>query len=168
MYATIPIYYPSLEEASRSDEKPFWLDSYKINMDCKRFIEDRAMTSYNTRELDSFIEDLVKTYGVERAMYVLSRTITYKEWDGRFNEVVKARANNFDFPNMRSAVVKKALTNQDAYYADRTNGYITEVHSCVVNAVFIKLMELEEEHEETNNHNNKLSDGLDEDFALEL
>ena len=34
MYATIPIYYPSLEEAERNDEKELWLESYKINMDC--------------------------------------------------------------------------------------------------------------------------------------
>ena len=30
MYATIPIYYPSLEEAQRNNEKEMWLESYKI------------------------------------------------------------------------------------------------------------------------------------------
>lgn len=167
MYATIPIYYPSLEEASRGDEQQLWLDSYKINMECRRFIEDRAMTAYNTRELDSFIEDLVQDYGVERAMYVLSRTVSYKEWNGRFDEVVRERAKGFDFPDTRSSAVKKALTQQDAFFADRTHGYITDIHPCVANAVFVKLMELENEQAETNiTDENELS--LDEDTAAEL
>ena len=28
MYATIPVYYPSLEEAARKDEAALWCDSY--------------------------------------------------------------------------------------------------------------------------------------------
>ena len=30
MYATIPVYYPSLEEAARKDEAALWCDSYKV------------------------------------------------------------------------------------------------------------------------------------------
>lgn len=77
MYATIPVYYPSLEEAARKDEAALWCDSYNINMSCRNFIQDKAMTAFNTRELDAFIEELVRCYGTERAMYVLSRTIQF-------------------------------------------------------------------------------------------
>lgn len=77
MYATIPVYYPSLEEASRRNEAALWCDSYNINMDCRNFIQDKAMTAMNSRELDSFIGELVRFYGVERAIYVLSRTIQF-------------------------------------------------------------------------------------------
>ena len=73
MYATIPVYYPSLEEAARKDEAALWCDSYNINLSCRNFIQDKAMTAFNTRELDAFIEELVRCYGTERAMYVLSR-----------------------------------------------------------------------------------------------
>ena len=45
MYATIPVYYPSLEEASRRNEAALWCDSYNINMDCRNFIQDKAMTA---------------------------------------------------------------------------------------------------------------------------
>ena len=31
MYATIPVYYPSLEEASRRNEAALWCDSYNSN-----------------------------------------------------------------------------------------------------------------------------------------
>ena len=63
-------YYPSLEEAARKDEAALWCDSYNINMSCRNFIQDKAMTAFNTRELDAFIEELVRCYGTERAMYV--------------------------------------------------------------------------------------------------
>lgn len=43
MYATIPVYYPSLEEAARKDEAALWCDSYNINMSCRNFIQDKAM-----------------------------------------------------------------------------------------------------------------------------
>ena len=42
MYATIPVYYPSLEEAARKDEAALWCDSYNINMSCRNFIQDKA------------------------------------------------------------------------------------------------------------------------------
>lgn len=41
MYATIPVYYPSLEEAARKDEAALWCDSYNINMSCRNFMRDR-------------------------------------------------------------------------------------------------------------------------------
>ena len=58
MYATIPVYYPSLEEAARKDEAALWCDSYNINMSCRNFIQDKAMTAFNTRELDAFTVSL--------------------------------------------------------------------------------------------------------------
>ena len=45
MYAAIPVYYPPLEEAARKDEAALWRDSYNINMDCRNFIQDKAMTA---------------------------------------------------------------------------------------------------------------------------
>lgn len=137
MYATIPVYYPSLEEAERNNEKEMWLESYKINMDCKRAIEDRAMTCYNTRELDALITDLVENYGVERAMYVLSRTIQFGDWDGRFSEVVKERASGFEFPD----AVKSAAELPDG--ADRTQEYVTALDPCVLDLIYQKLMQEE-------------------------
>ena len=88
MYATIPVYYPSLEEASRRNEAALWCDSYNINMDCRNFIQDKAMTAMNRRELDTFIGELVRFYGVERAIYVLSPTIQFSDWDSRLHQTV--------------------------------------------------------------------------------
>ena len=166
MYAMIPVYYPSIETASSQDEKEMWLENRRINLDCKRFIEDRASTAYNTRELDLFIKDLVEQYGVERAMYVLARTVQYMEWDGRFSAVVRERAAGFDFPDMRTQTVKKALTQSDAAYADRSRAYITDVHPCIVNGIFRELIKIEEQ--KNMEDENELNMELNEDIGQEM
>lgn len=162
MYATIPVYYPSIETASRQGERELWLESRRINLDCKRFIEDRASTAYHTRELDQFIKDLVEQFGVERAMYVLSRTVQFKEWDGRFSAMVRERAAGFDFPDTRTQTVKKALTQQNVAYADRSLTYVTDVHPCIVNDIFRELMKIEKQQnmEEENRLNMELDEGI--------
>ena len=160
MYATIPVYYPSLEEAARKDEAALWCDSYNINMSCRNFIQDKAMTAMNSRELDSFIGELVRFYGVERAIYVLSRTIQFSDWDSRFDQTVLDRAGQTDFPDAR--------TPRDENHVDPTTRYVTEIDPCVANAIFMKLMELEEEQEATTQMENDGQKDLDEDMALEL
>ena len=160
MYATIPVYYPSLEEAARKDEAALWCDSYNINMDCRNFIQDKAMTAMNSRELDSFIGELVRFYGVERAIYVLSRTIQFSDWDSRFDQAVLDRAGQTDFPDAR--------TPRDENHVDPTTQYVTEIDPCVANAIFMKLMELEEEQETTTQMENDGQKELDEDMALEM
>ena len=138
MYATIPVYYPSLEEADRNDEQELWLESYKINMECKRAIEDRAMTAFNTRELDSLIADLAENYGVERALYVLSRTVQYHDWNERFSEIVRARAGLFIYPDARTINLK--------------------TDPCILNQIFIALINIETENN-MRNHNNEYFNG---------
>lgn len=166
MYAMIPVYYPSIETASRQAETGLWMESNLINLDCKRFIESRASTAYNTRELDLFIKDLVEQYGVERAMYVLSRTVQYKEWDGRFSAVVRERTAGFDFPDMRTQAVKNATTKEAAAYADRSREYITDVHPCIVNDIFRELMKIEKQ--KNMEEENELNMELDEDIGQEM
>ena len=160
MYAAIPVYYPSLEEAARKDEAALWRDSYNINMDCRNFIQDKAMTAMNSRELDSFIGELVRFYGVERAIYVLSRTVQFSDWDSRFDQAVLDRAGQTDFPDAR--------TPRDENHVDPTTRYVTEIDPCVANAIFMKLMELEEEQEAIAQMENDGQKELDEDMALEL
>lgn len=160
MYTTIPVYYPSLEEAGRNHETALWCDSYNINMSCRNFIQDKAMTAMNSRELDLLIEELVSCYGVDRAIYVLSRTIQYSEWDSRFEQAVLDRAGKTAFPD--------AHTPRDENHVDPTTRYIVEIDPCIVNAVFVKLMELEDEQEQTNNVENNRLNELNEDITAEL
>lgn len=68
------------------------------------------MTAMNSRELDSFIGELVRFYGVERAIYVLSRTIQFSDWDSRFGQAVLDRAGQTDFPDARTPRDETMLT----------------------------------------------------------
>ena len=87
------------------------------------------MTAMNSRELDSFIGELVRFYGVERAIYVLSRTIQFSDWDSRFGQAVLDRAGQTDFPDAR--------TPRDENHVDPTTRYVTEIDPCVANAIFM-------------------------------
>lgn len=97
MYATTPVYYPSFRYAREHDEIALWRESHRINMECKGQINRRALEANNSRELDLMIEDLIRVYGVERTMCVLSRTIQYKDWDERLSQAVIKRAKHFSF-----------------------------------------------------------------------
>ena len=97
MYATMPVYYPSSAYAQQHGEQGLWLESHRINLECSSQINSRAAEIYDSRELDLLIEDLIRIYGVERALCVLSRTVQFKDWDARISHAVKERAKQFDF-----------------------------------------------------------------------
>ena len=90
----------------------------------------------------------------------LGRTIQFSDWDSRFDQAVLDRAGQTDFPDAR--------TPRDENHVDPTTRYVTELVPCAVNAIFMKLMELEEEQEATTQMENDGQTELDEDMALEL
>ncbi len=65
-----------------------------------------------------------------------------------------------DFPDAR--------TPRDENHVDPTTRYVTEIDPCVANAIFMKLMELEEEQEAIAQMENDGQKELDEDMALEM
>jgi len=97
MYATLPVYYPSFAYATQHDERELWLESHRVNLECRGQINRRAMEVHDSRELDLMIEDLIRIYGVERTLCVLSRTVQFRDWDARISHAVKERAKQFDF-----------------------------------------------------------------------
>ena len=107
-----------------------------------------------------FLHRMVRVYGVERAIYVLSRTVQFSDWDSRFDQAVLDRAGQTDFPDAR--------TPRDENHVDPTTRYVTEIDPCVANAIFMKLMELEEEQEAIAQMENDGQKELDEDMALEM
>ena len=64
--------------------------------------------------------------------------------------------------------ISAARTPRDENHVDPTTRYVTEIDPCAVNAIFMKLMELEEEQEATTQMENDGQKDLDEDMALEL
>ena len=138
MYATMPIYYSSIDYAYKHKEEELWRENFRINMELRKFVNDRASTAYNTRELDLFIKDLVEDYGVKRAMYVLGRTIQYKEWDGRFDAVVKKRAAQLNYTDSNLS-----QDDYEKYGSDKSQEYVTEIHPVILNQIYRELMKME-------------------------
>lgn len=134
MYATMPVYYPSFPYARQHGEIELWRESFRINMECKGQINQRALEANNSRELDLMIGDLIRIYGLERTMCVLSRTIQYQDWDKRLSEAVRERAKRFQF------------NDPEHKGDDPTEQYICHgLQPCLLDAVYRKLMEKEAE-----------------------
>lgn len=134
MYATMPVYYPSFRYAREHNEAELWRESHRVTMECKGQINRRALEAQNSRELDLMIDDLIRIYGLERTMCVLSRTIQYQDWDERLSQGVKVRAKHFSFKEQ----VDEGI--------DPTERYIChDLHPCVLDALYRKLMEKEAE-----------------------
>lgn len=138
MYATMPIYYSSIDYAYKHKEEELWRENFRINMELRKFVNDRASTAYNTRELDLFIKDLVEDYGVERTMYVLGRTIQYKEWDGRFDAVVKKRTAQLNYTDSNLL-----QDDYEKYGSDKSQEYVTDIHPVILNQIYRELMKME-------------------------
>lgn len=106
-------------------------------MDCRSFVQAKAMIVMNGRELDSFIGKLMCFYDVRRAIYILSHIVQFSGWDSRFDRTVLDRAGQTGFPDTR--------TPRDENRVGPATRYVVEIGPCTINAIFMKLMELEEE-----------------------
>lgn len=148
MFKDIPVYYPSIEYAKQNGELEQWRDSYNINMELKRCLNDNASNYYNTHRLDELINTLVENYGVERSMYLIARTVQYKgSYDGRFCKSARERAGAFTFPDVHTEAVRKAEKQGYGNLADKSRAYISDVHSCILNDIFRELMKLEQKQD---------------------
>ena len=148
MFKDIPVYYPSTEYAKQNGELEQWWESYNINMELKRCLNDNASNHYNTHRLDELINTLVENYGVERSMYLIARTVQYKgSCDGRFCKSVRERAGAFTFPDVHTEVVRKAEKQGYGNLADKSRAYISDIHSCILNDIFRELMKLEQKQD---------------------
>lgn len=145
MFKDIPVYYPSIEYAKENGELEQWRESYKINLDLKRYLENNASNHYNTYHLNELMDTLTENYGVERSMYLIAKTIQYKgSYDGRFCKNVRDRADVFSFPDAHTEAVQEAEKIGYGDVADKSRVYISDVHSCILNDIFRELMKLEQ------------------------
>lgn len=104
-------------------------------------------------------EDTQKTNKTDDSNSIQNQKLLLEKY-ARFDQAVLDRAGKTDFPDTREP--------REAHQVDPTTRYVTEIDPCVVNAVFVRLMELEDEQEETNHMNEIEQDELDEDMTAEL
>ena len=145
MYLTYPIYIPSARWARENDEIELWRESFKINKECKKHINDEAPMAYHEERLPAFVKGLAGIYGLERAMYVIGRTVVGADGDKRYDNSVRSRAERFNYADMKEG---KALYEEgkDPYRtADHTTSYCSDVHPVMLNSIFRSLMKMERE-----------------------
>lgn len=165
MYQTYPVYYPSARYAMDNSEIELWRESHKINKECKELLNEKASLAYHDRQLPEFISELTDTFGLERAMFVVARTIVGAEWDGRYYRDVKARASLFDFADMKEAATQYANGNDPHRTGDSTINLCSNVHPVMLNDIFRCLMKMEKEQVNLPSadisQGNELSEGVD-------
>lgn len=89
-----PVYKQTAEYAREHDELPLYRESNKVNIACKKAIEDAIRSNYanNCLNTKAVSEQIKEQFGTERMSYVLANTVQAKDWDGRISAKNKAWA----------------------------------------------------------------------------
>lgn len=133
-----PVYQNTLAYAAEHGAADEYLDSRKLNIDCKRAVEEAIRSHFDGMHLEHDVVDgVLEEYGPERLSFVLACTVQYKESDGRFSRDTKEWAKRIPIPeNMGRGT-------------DLNHDYVVESHPAVLDG-FIgiareKFAELEKE-----------------------
>lgn len=85
-----PIYPYTLDFAVEHAAADEYLDSRKLNIDCKNAVENAIRTHFDGLHLaHDAVDSVLEEYGWERLAYVLACTVQHKESDGRFSRGTK-------------------------------------------------------------------------------
>lgn len=82
----LPVYQQTLQYAMEHGAADDYLDSRKLNIDCKKAIEDTIKEHFDGMRLS--LEDsggVLEQFGMERVSYVLANTLRHLSEDGRFS-----------------------------------------------------------------------------------
>ena len=94
-----PLYLSDLSYAVEHRNADAYLDSRKLNLDCKKAIEAAINGHFDGYHLaHDAAADVVETYGSERVSFVLACTVQHLKTDGRFSKETKEWADDFIIP----------------------------------------------------------------------
>ena len=94
-----PFYMHTLSYAMEHGRADDYLESRKLNLDCKRAIEDAIRNNFDGMHLaHDAAEEVLEEYGAERVVFILVNTIQHLEHDGRFSFGNKAWAKGYEIP----------------------------------------------------------------------
>lgn len=92
-----PVYQQTLPYAMEHGEADAYLDSRKLNVDCKKAIEETIKEHFDGMHLS--LEDsggVLTQFGAERVSYVLVNTLQHLSEDGRFSRENRAWADRIE------------------------------------------------------------------------
>lgn len=123
------LYTQSFDYAQENGEVKEFQASHKDNMSCLWDIKATAEIYAVEGRLDDFLKDLTEKHGVERPLYVLSRTIQEVD-DMRFSPEVQQIADKFEYPD------------KDSVHSF-THLYVTDIKPSVIDDMVYKLNEMQ-------------------------
>ena len=93
------VYRESLNYAINHGEADIYLESRKLDRECKTAIEETIRQNFDGMHLNhDIVKPLAKQFGSERIAFVLANTLQQESWDGRFSQDNKAWAAEFSIP----------------------------------------------------------------------
>lgn len=94
-----PLYLSSLSYAMEHGNADAYLDSRKLNLDCKQAIETAINSHFEGYHLaHDAATEVLEAYGAERVSFVLSCTVCQLKSDGRFSKETTEWADGFFIP----------------------------------------------------------------------
>ena len=116
------VYMGTLEKAMQERNVDAYLDSRKLNIDCKNAIEQAIAEGFDGMRLNpDTAVSVVEKYGEERVAFVLANTLKQLSHDGRFSDGNKRWADGIDIPENISRGM------------DLNRDYIVSSHPAVLN-----------------------------------
>lgn len=94
-----PVYKGTLEQAMGERDVDAYLDSRKLNLDCKKAIEEAIRENFDGLHLkQDAAKEVVERFGEERMNFVMANTIRELSNDGRFSRRNKDWAEHIEVP----------------------------------------------------------------------
>ena len=116
------VYMGTLEKAMQERNVDAYLDSRKLNIDCKNAIEQAITENFDGMSLTpDTATGVIEKYGEERVAFVLANTLKQLSYDGRFSDGNKRWADGIDVPENISRGI------------DLNRDYIVSSHPTVLN-----------------------------------
>lgn len=122
-----PVYRHTLAYAVEHSAADEYLDSRRLNIQCKQAVEDAIRNNFDGLRLaDAVAEPVLVEYGQERLSFVLACSVRYNSEDGRISRDTKEWAESIEIPDNISRGI------------DANRDYVVDSHPGVLD-VFITM-----------------------------
>ena len=94
-----PVYKGTLAQAMEERDVDAYLDSRKLNIDCKKAIEEAIALNFDGLHLkEDAARQVLEQFGEERMTFVMANTLRELSYDGRFSRQNKDWAEHIEIP----------------------------------------------------------------------
>ena len=94
-----PVYKGTLAQAMEERDLDAYLDSRKLNIDCKKAIEEAIALNFDGLHLkEDVAKQVLEQFGEERMTFVMANTLRELSYDGRFSKQNKDWAEHIEIP----------------------------------------------------------------------